>query len=463
MPITSTRKFFLSLLACSLVLPQFAHAKSASADFEAVLKNIKKSGTHITAQIVNLTNTRNLISVDADEVLNPASSIKLFTAYTALRRLGINFSFKTEIYKNKDASFCVKGGGDPSFVMEDLYLVTEALKRKGVESYSGKIALDASVFDQEQYPEDRESQDSERAYNAPLSGLDFNYNTISVFVNPTTKGSPARMGLDFPFEFVKLQGSVTTGSGTDISMEKKKEDDKGDEVIKLSGKIAEGGDEWHKPLRMRNPSRAFGQAFARMLKNVGIEASGKLSVADGICDGIPIYTYASKPLSYIVQLMDKYSNNFIADSLVKTLDHEVNSHQGTSAGGLKFLREEMKNYGVDFKKGRTFVSGSGLTQGNAMSASDFIKLLQYIHREKLYEPEMFTSLPVAALDGTLKRKYVNSPVAQRLRGKTGTLNGVQSLVGIYPTPQGEWIAIAIVTNGGRGIPENDLAKYLGTL
>ncbi len=437
--------------------------KPSNKDFESLLKSFKKAGTQVSAQIVNLTNTRELISVNADEALNPASSIKLFTAYEALTKLGINFSFKTEVFQNPDRSLCVKGHGDPSFVMEDLYLMVDALKRKGVDKYSGKIVLDTSAFDQELYPEDRTDQNSERAYNAPISALNFNYNTISVFVNPTRKGDPARIGLDFPFDFVEVHGKVITGSSTDVSWDKKASG--ATEVVTLGGKIAEGADEWRKPFRIRDPAKAFGQAMAKMLAMEGISATGAASYSAGTCSDDSIYTYTSKPLSYIVQLMDKYSNNFIADTLVKVLDHEVANHNpGTTAGGIQLIKNDLKGFGIDLNtKGRSFVSGSGLTRDNMASASDFIRLLKHIHQEKLVLPEMFTSLPIASMDGTLKRKYAHSDASMRLRGKTGTLNGVQSLVGIFPNSDGEWIAVAIITNGSRGIPENDLANYLGTL
>ena len=461
-----SRKMVLGLLLVSFAFLSKAEAKSPAQEFESVLNTIRKSGTHVTAQLVNLTNTREILSVDADHAMNPASSIKLFVAYVALKRLGINYEFKTEVYQGKDRSLCIKGGGDPSFVMEDLYLLIEALKRKGIESYNGKITLDATAFDEELYPEERTDQDSERAYNAPIAGLNFNYNTVSVFVNPTHKGEAAKVGLDFPFDFVQVQGKVMTSSSTDVSWDKKGRGDL--EVISLGGKIAEGGaegsTEWRKPFRIRHPVQAFGQAMSKMLARLGVEATSKVQVSEGACFGAPVHTYTSKPLSFIVQLMDKYSNNFIADSLVKTIDHEVNGHPGPTVGGIKFISDELKKIGIDTaSKGRGYASGSGLTKENSMSASDFIKLLKYIHKEKLYLPEIFTSLPIAGLDGTLKKKYIHSKVDERLRGKTGTLNGVQSLVGIYPNKDGEWIGIAIVTNGGHGIPENELAKFLNTL
>ncbi len=431
----------------------------AHASLESSLQSMKKS---TSAQVVNLSSGKQLLSVNSDQPLNPASSVKLLTAVTALQKLGVNFQFKTSFYQTKKGDFCIQGGGDPSFVMEDLYLVVEALKRKGVEEFSGKVTIDASVFDQELYPEDRNSQDSERAYNAPISGLNFNYNTISVFVNPTSSGKAARIGLDFPFDFVKVQGKVMTGSGTNVTWDKKGKGEQ--EIVQLGGKIAAGSDEWRKPFRIRDPSRAFAEAFFKMMNHGGVPTKGSFRFEKGTCSGEPTHVHASKPLSFIVGLMDKYSNNFIADALVKILDAEVNRHQGTTEGGLKLLKSEMKRIGLDFNSsGRKLVSGSGLTDDNLISASDFIRLLKHVHQSKTIMPELYSSLPLAGIDGTLRKKYNGTDVEGLLRGKTGSLTGVQSLVGVYPSKSGDWIAVAIITNQGHAIPERELAQFLSDL
>jgi D-alanyl-D-alanine carboxypeptidase/D-alanyl-D-alanine-endopeptidase (penicillin-binding protein 4) len=146
---------------------------------------------------------------------------------------------------------------------------------------------------------------------------------------------------------------------------------------------------------------------------------------------------------------------------VKAIDHEVNRRSGTAEGGIAFIKTELQKIGIDLStKGRTFVSGSGLTRENRVAAGDFIKLLKRVHKEKKILPELFSSLPIAGLDGTLKRKYRETRVQELLRGKTGTLSGVQSLVGIYPNEEGEWIGIAVIVNGGRGVPESELASFL---
>jgi D-alanyl-D-alanine carboxypeptidase/D-alanyl-D-alanine-endopeptidase (penicillin-binding protein 4) len=450
---------WVSLLVLVVLLGNGAWAKGKDSGFESALRSLEKRGARVSAQIVNLTNTRTLLALHADDPLNPASSIKLFTAYTAIERLGIDYVFKTAFHLGSDGSLCIKGGGDPSLVMEDLYLVVGALKRKGLERYSGAIRLDSTVFDDEFYPEDRSDQDSERAYNAPISGLNFNYNTVSVFVNPGKKGAPAITGLDFPFDFVRIEGKVQTGGRTEVTWDKK---GKGDlEIIHLGGRIAEGADEWRKPFRIRKPVQAFGEALATMLDQGGISASGKVRITEGACLGEPFHLHQSRPLPFIVNLMNKYSNNFIADSLVKAVDHAVSKRPGSAGGGLKYIRTELMKIGIPAEsKGRKVVSGSGLTDGNRVAASDFTLLMKHVHREKKFLPEFFASLPIAGIDGTLKRKYHGSDVMERLRGKTGTLSSVQSLVGVYPNDEGEWLSIAIIVNGGHGIPEGELARFL---
>ncbi len=448
---------------------QIANAKNS---IEESLKRIKKSGTLVSAHVVNLRTGKEYLGLDDQKPLNPASSIKLFTAYTALKRLGLNYAFDTQFFVSPSLStvtddarsICVVGSGDPSFVMEDLYLVVHALKRKGLSRVLPAITLDTSAFDGELIPEDRTDQDSERAYNSPIAGLNFNYNTITVFVNAMTAGKPALITLDWPFPFIKIQGSVMTAKTTDVTWNKKSKEN--EETVILGGKIAEtiDGGEWRKPFRINRPAHAFGTALSQMMKNQGIHVDGDLQIKEGSCGTKtePAYVHRSKPLPFIVGLMNKYSNNFIADALVKTLDHEVNRRSGTAEGGLSYIRDQLREIGIETtKSGRKLVSGSGLTRDNFFSASDFTRLLKKVYENLTALPELFSSLPLAGIDGTLKKKYLKTDIVEKLRGKTGTLNGVQSLVGVYPHSNGDWIGVSIIVNGGQGIPERDLATWLG--
>lgn len=461
------KKLFKSFYG-SWLLVASSFAATAQASFVDEIKRLDKRGAEIGVLIAGLDSGKVYFKWNEDRMLNPASCSKLFTGYAAMNRLGSNYQFQTKVYASSGSTpdLCIEGSGDPSFVMEDMYLLVQALKRKGLKEYSGKIKLDASVFDSELIPDDRTDADSERAYNSPIAGLNFNYNTITAFVNTglnAKSGDRAQVGLDWPFSFVTVQNSVKVGKTTNVTWNKKVKGP--EEIVQLGGTIELNGEEWRKPFRIVKPIRGFGEAFATTLEEQGVRAKGSVSISEGSCSGKELYSYASKPLHQVVELMNKYSNNFIADALVKAVS---SSKPGSMQSGLKVIKEELKKVGIEVdQKGRKMVSGSGLTKGNLFSANDFYKLFQAVDASKQYLPEQFTSLPLAGVDGTLKRKYKKSSVEGLLRGKTGSLNGVQSLVGVYPKQgagsSSEWVFVTILVNGGAGIPEEELAKYLNGL
>lgn len=458
------------MMVMVMMMVSFFNVQLSYADFESAIKKISKQKGEVSVLIAELESGKPIFELNADLPVNPASCSKLFTGAAALQTLGLQYQYETKVYASKKAApdLCIQGSGDPSFVMEDMYLLVQGLKRKGLTQYSGKITLDASVFDQELIPEDRTDAQSERAYNSPIAGLNFNYNTITTFVNSGLnphKGSKAITGLDFDFPFVSIQSTAKVGKNTDIAWNKAVKN--GKEVVTLGGTIAAQEDsEFKKPFRITQPVRAFGEALASLLSQSNIQPAQKVSIQEGACSGQEIYTHTSKPLSQIVQLMNKYSNNFIADALVKTLSSQ---RPGSMKGGLEMIRAELSKIGIVMDKSRAIVSGSGLTKGNLFSASDFLKLFRYLNTRQDVYPEFLTSLPIAGRDGTLKRKYNKTPIEGKLRAKTGSLNGVQALVGVYPRilqqghAQVQWVFVAVLINGGASIPEAELAQYLGKL
>lgn len=104
-----------------------------------------------------------------------------------------------------------------------------------------------------------------------------------------------------------------------------------------------------------------------------------------------------------------------------------------------------------------------LFSDNLLSASDFVALLKQTLRSKSIMPELYSSLPLAGMDGTLRKKYNGTDVQGLLRAKTGSLTGVQSIVGVYPSRSGDWIGVALIANHGHAIPERELANFLSAL
>ncbi len=96
--------------------------------------------------------------------------------------------------------------------------------------------------------------------------------------------------------------------------------------------------------------------------------------------------------------------------------------------------------------GFSVVSGSGLTRNNRITSSQFIKLLNAAYLEFDVLPELLSSLPIAGKDGTLKSRMKGTAAYGRLRGKTGTIDGVSGLVGVVQSRGGELIAFSVLMN-----------------
>ena len=95
------------------------------------------------------------------------------------------------------------------------------------------------------------------------------------------------------------------------------------------------------------------------------------------------------------------------------------------------------------------VSGSGLTRDNRTTAGQFVKLLNASYLDFDILPELLSSLPVAGKDGTLRRRMQGTAAYGKLRAKTGTIDGVSSLVGMVQSRGGELLAFAVVMNDAK--------------
>ncbi|MDZ4224953.1 MAG: D-alanyl-D-alanine carboxypeptidase, partial [bacterium] len=124
--------------------------------------------------------------------LNPASNVKLVTAYCSLKTLGPDYRFKTDFFTDTPITdgtlhnLWVRGGGDPSLVNENLETIVGILKAHGLKKIAGNVIVDASFFDNADYPGRKE--DNERPYNAKTSAASLNHNAAEIFVEGTKKG-----------------------------------------------------------------------------------------------------------------------------------------------------------------------------------------------------------------------------------------------------------------------------------
>lgn len=420
-----------------------------------IFKDEKLEKTHLGVEVYSLSQQESLFSINAGAPLSPASTIKLLTSFVALKRLGPDFTFKTEVYADGPivngvlkGNLYLKGGGDPSLVTERMFLLVNDVARNAFRQVTGTIFVDDSTFDEIKIDPNRLATDTDRAYNAPIGGLSFNYNTTTAYFRPGDNvGEKPRVYIEPDTGYIEVINKAKTGrrgSGYNLTASRI-HGNHGDSLL-VKGSIPLGMSEQKSHFNIVEPAFYAGQALRYLLGNRGIRVNGgeiKRQVVP--LTARKIGELESLPMREIVTLMNKFSSNFIADALVKTLGREVRGAPGTMAKGLEVLREEATKVGVN-TAGFNLVSGSGLTRDNRTSAAQFVSLLNAAYLDFDVLPELLASLPIAGKDGTLRNRMKGTSAYGRLRGKTGTIDGVSALVGIVQSKGGELLAFAVLMN-----------------
>jgi D-alanyl-D-alanine carboxypeptidase/D-alanyl-D-alanine-endopeptidase (penicillin-binding protein 4) len=167
------------------------------------------------------------------------------------------------------------------------------------------------------------------------------------------------------------------------------------------------------------------------------------------------YSAASEPLAVLVRDMNKYSNNVMARQIFLALSAEGLGPPGTEAASAGIVREWLASRRID-ATGLAIENGAGLSRDDRITAAALAALLRAAWASPVM-PELAASLPIFAVDGTLKLRP-GAGAAGHAHLKGGTLNGVQSAAGYVLDAKGRrWIVVMMVNhpNGNAAQPAID--------
>jgi len=196
-----------------------------------------------------------------------------------------------------------------------------------------------------------------------------------------------------------------------------------------------------------DPTAQYMGAFQELMKQQGIGVTGRFRRGDTPSDARRLLQVRSTSLATILMDMNKLSNNFIAEQVTRTLGAEVKG-EGTTAAGVEVVREYLASLGVG-EEDVKLVNGSGLSRQAELRPSVLTAVLVDMARDPQVGQEFASTLAIAGYDGTLWSRLRDEP--GRLRGKTGTIDGVHCLTGYVEDGAGERYAFAFMVNdhGGR--------------
>lgn len=392
------------------------------------------------------------VNINSDKMMVPASLSKIPTAAAALDILGLDHRFKTNVYhtgkiKNGVLSgdLYLQGNGDPSLVSENYWKIVNELKRSDIKSIQGQLYVDDTHFDKIRFSVSRRDTRVDRAYDAPIGAMSFNWNSINVHVRPAAKkGQPARVYLDPESDYVILKNNCKTGSRTQINVSRNEKGTK--DQIHVSGTIAVNSAEKTIYKSISRPDLWSGYNFKTFLNEQGITYTGDVKVKKTPGSAKLLVEHESKPLSYIVADMSKFSNNYVAEMLTKSLSPNKPANLTT---GIQRIEAWLREQGMGSKH-FIFETPSGFSSQNKFKAAELGELLEKIKDKFSLAPEFMTSLPVAGIDGTLEKRLRG--MKGRVRAKTGFLAGAVGLAG-YVEKNNKVYTFVMMYNGPRNLEQ----------
>lgn len=333
--------------------------------------------------------------------MTPASLTKLFTTSTSLGIMGGDHKLSTKLLSDdnnfKDGvlngNLYLKGFGNSLFTDLDLeYFVNELIK-KGITVITGSVIGDDTYFDDIYIREDWIEGEGANVRLPPISALVLDRNRITV-----------RKKIRRRYRYISEN--------------------------------------------VNDPPIFASNRLTAKLKISGIEVKGK-SVKGKSPSNVYLLAEKNVLLKELIALVNKHSDNFLAECLFKTLGAEASGVQGNSFFSQQAIQKFLNDNSI-FSAGTEIVDGSGISRSDQATPLAINGVLEKMYFDLVHFDDFYNSLSIAGVDGTLRGRMMNTSAGNNFRGKTGTLNGVSGLAGYLTTTEGEDIIVTIIFEFNRG-------------
>jgi D-alanyl-D-alanine carboxypeptidase/D-alanyl-D-alanine-endopeptidase (penicillin-binding protein 4) len=431
---------------------------AARAEFAALLDDPGLLEAQVGLLVVRLRDGHVLLAHHADELLVPASNVKLITAAAALQQLTPDFQFKTEIYGRPNGhgvvpgNLGIKGFGDPYLVPERIYHLAGRLVVAGVRRIAGNLVVDDSYFTGDRLAYGWESDRSSNAYMAPMGALSASFNAVAVHVLPASRpGHPARIMLDPPSDYLGVVGKVHTvkAGPSQLVVDLRTSNQPPYDRVAVRGKLPQHASPRVFWRRIHSPPHYFGELLRRSLTQVGIRVDGKvlLGQVNPARQASPLLTFLSPRLAELLGPLNKHSNNFMAGQIALVLGAQAFGAPGSWPKGkaaiAAYLHDQLGLRPDAYRLG----NASGLHEVNRFSPRQLVGVIKNMHDQPRLWPEFVSSLAVAGGLGTLQDRMQSGQAAGLVRAKTGTLAGASALSGVVVNRRGESLGFSMLVNG----------------
>ena len=447
----------ISLICLSFSVLASIETSSFQLHIDKLIKKHRISKSHLSLVIKDLSTNGLEYALHPETSKIPASLTKIIIAGAVLDAFDAGHKFETQLLVNNkiekgilQGPLYLKGFGDPSFTSERMWYLVNELMRRQIHQIQGGIIVDDSLFDSVNRDPNRLTP-TDRAYDAHVGALSFNWNVVNVFLNPGKKNnSKAHVYLDPIADPIHLiNNAKTRGKKLRVSVKSM--------PITSRNKINEIGVFGSIPLnhkekiyyrKITQPAIWTGENLKAFLNQRNIKVQGRVRKGQTPLKSQVVASSPGETITELVRLMMKYSNNFIAEMLTKQLALARGAKAGNLIEGLKVIYSHLKSLGFssdDFKISNV----AGLSRQNRFKPHSLVKLLQVYHNRFSQSYEFVSSLPISGEDGTLESRMQNAKVKGKVRAKSGQIDGVIGLAGYLKARNGDTKVFAIIYNGPK--------------
>jgi D-alanyl-D-alanine carboxypeptidase/D-alanyl-D-alanine-endopeptidase (penicillin-binding protein 4) len=447
-------RILVRLLAGLLISGSVAAACAAGLPpaFTAALEDAGIPPGRVAVVVQPLDAAEPVLSHNAEAALNPASVMKLVTSFAALQQLGPGYIWTTDVWADGpitdgvlDGNLVIKGRGDPTLTLERMWLLQRELRARGIRHIRGDLVLDTSHFEVPAIDPGAFDDEPFALYNAPPGALVANFNATTLRLKPDARQVLIVPDIALPgmvlISQLVLEDSTACNGWKDAITPFMPEP--GQPVLVMSGRYARGCGEQTLSLNLFEPAATFDFIFRGLWAETGGTLGGTTVAGRAPASG-PWLSFASPPLTDALVRLNKHSNNLMTRNLFLTLGAEAYGVPGTPDKGARAVREVLTQRGVSTRK-LVLENGAGLSRIERISARALTQLLQAAWRSPLFA-EFESALPIAATDGTLKRRFNGSALIGNAHLKTGTLRDVSALAGYVMTARGERMSFVMLVN-----------------
>lgn len=409
-----------------------------------------------------------LFAQDAERPMNPASVMKLVTTYAALELLGRDYRWKTEAYLagkldrqgTLAGNLVLKGYGDPKITVEQWQAFMADLRTRGLARITGDLVLDRSFF--KLPPHDAAAFDGEplRPYNVGPDALLVNFNAVRFAFAPDPVRRSVAWRMEPALPEVALGGGPTLVNGDcgdwRVALAPQVDDQRTQASAAFPGSFAAscGERDWYMAL-LDAPHYVHGM-FTTFFRAKGGGFDGGVTEGTPPRRAAPFAVMESPPLYDIVRDVNKLSNNVMARQIFLTLATTAHPPPATLPLATDVVRKWLAQKKLSLP-GLVLENGSGLSRKERITAGGIARLLASADASPVRE-EFVSSLAVAAMDGTVQRRFQDGSVAGQALLKTGSLEGVRALAGYVIDGAGRRFIVAAMINdpnAARGGPALD--------